>query len=98
MIVKLNVNINCPKLGWIKLLDTKYRVYVDEELITERNWSWDYYTYIDENIWVDLDETNMHKIRVCSGGEYSIPYTVSDLRIDNKPKSGVEGPEIAFYL
>ena len=33
----------------------KYRIYVNDDLIVERDWIWDNNIYIEEDIWVDCE-------------------------------------------
>ena len=43
---------------WIEESTTvlpKYRIYVDDDLIVERSWMWHSGTFLQENIWVNLD-------------------------------------------
>lgn len=48
-----------------------YRLYVDNDLLTERSWIWPAYeVYVKENIEVDVD-TGPHQVRIESCGAES---------------------------
>ena len=38
--------------------DPRYRIYINDNLITERNWIWDNSILLVENIWIQSDETH----------------------------------------
>jgi len=58
-----------------------YRVYVDNDLLTERNWLWPTWEiYIEENIEVDLESGN-HKVYIESCGADS-SFTCKNLRVN----------------
>lgn len=58
-----------------------YRVYVDQDLITERTWIWNRHeTYIQEHLEADL-EPGTHTIRVESVGEFA-GFQVVNLTVD----------------
>ena len=66
--IELLVDIHCARPEWAtqsggnfdKLIYKNeyqhpgYRIYIDENLITERNWYWNDSTLIREHLWVDL--------------------------------------------
>jgi hypothetical protein len=44
--------------------DSRYRLYVDDDLITERNWIWDNSTFLQENLWVNIDPLVTHTLKL----------------------------------
>jgi len=71
MIVKLSVEVHCqkllddgPHLKYKNQKPSRYRIYIDDDLMTERNWIWDQNTFICENLLVDLPTNSSHNIRV----------------------------------
>ena len=42
----------------------RYRVYVDNDLITERNWIWDNNVFLKESIWVEINDDAEHTIKI----------------------------------
>lgn len=76
--VNLSIEIHCNFPSWIKsgyifknpigdypvFRQPIYRLYVDNDLITERTWVWEDGIYINEDLWVDLDESTIHKLTV----------------------------------
>jgi hypothetical protein len=56
MLINVKIDIHCNRPIWAMTgYDVKYRVYVDNTLITERTWVWNNTTYIQENIWVNTN-------------------------------------------
>jgi len=62
--VNLKVQVYCVKPSWVNFEKNRYRLYVDEDMLTERSWIWDIKTYIDENIWVELQADTEHIIKL----------------------------------
>ena len=56
--VNLLIDVHCWRPNWSitypfsKFTEGKYRVYVDNDLITERSWVWDNNILLKENIWI----------------------------------------------
>lgn len=40
------------------LTDNRYRIFVNDDLIVERNWIWDNNTFLKENLWVTAGYIN----------------------------------------
>jgi hypothetical protein len=82
MITVLSVDVYCTRGEG----NPSYRIFVDNEMLTERSWSWPAYeVFIRENIEVDL-EPGPHRveIRECSGDPVFI---LRDIMIDGNPNS-----------
>ena len=47
-----------------KFTDSKYRIYVNDDLITERSWLWNNDTKLLENIWLNLVNNKEYKLRI----------------------------------
>jgi len=62
--VNLKVQVYCLKPKWVNFEKNKYRLYVNEDMLTERSWIWDIKTFIDENIWVELEANKLHRIKI----------------------------------
>jgi hypothetical protein len=60
----ITVEIHALQPTWISVESPKYRLYVNDDLITERTWLWDTYTYIEEKIIVEVPKGINHTIRV----------------------------------
>jgi hypothetical protein len=65
----ITVEVHCNIPNWALLSenamfkDNKYRLFVNEDLITERSWCWDHTnTYILENVQVQLNKNCLHTI------------------------------------
>ena len=62
--VNLTVEIHCLKPSWVNYENNRYRLYVNDDLITERTWIWGSDTCIDENFYVDLIPGNFNSMRL----------------------------------
>jgi len=77
MNIVLSVDVYCRKFRDGK---TIYRVYVDNDLLTERNWIWPVNVYVRENIEVDV-EPGIHRIRVVEPNTGSPDIYVKNLMV-----------------
>lgn len=59
----INIEVQCLKPSWVNYEKNRYRLYVDHDLLTERDWIWDLNTVIHEDFWVNL-EPGTHTIRL----------------------------------
>lgn len=66
--ILITVDVHCYRAEWAKnnpnteYNDIRYRLYVDEDLLTERNWSWDERNFIRERIVVDVESRPYHRL------------------------------------
>jgi hypothetical protein len=64
------VEVHCVQPAWAehhwdeKYRDSRYRLYVDNDLITERTWIWNNSTFLQENLWVDIDRSIAHILKI----------------------------------
>jgi hypothetical protein len=64
------VEVHCVRPTWAELhwdekyRDSKYRLYVDRDLITERTWIWNNSTFLQENLWVNIDRNFTHTLKL----------------------------------
>jgi hypothetical protein len=89
--VNLTFEIHCQRPLWAtknpfdKFTDNRYRVYVDDDLITERSWLWDNNTFLKENIWINTSIETQHILKiepVVRINEQAV-FTVNDFKIVN---------------
>jgi hypothetical protein len=61
--LNLTVEVNCHRPAWSinKNYPTAYRIYNNNDLLTERTWMWNNNTVIRENIWLYTD-TNVSNV------------------------------------
>jgi hypothetical protein len=85
-IVKINVEVHCLKPGWVSFENNRYRLYINNDLLTERNWIWDLNTKIDENIFVDLPKNSDNIIKLEPIVEHNsvAKFALYNLRIDDE--------------
>lgn len=60
----IKVQVHCLRPSWVNFEKNRYRLYVNEDMLTERSWLWDINTFIDENIWVELESNMEHIIKL----------------------------------
>jgi len=62
--VSLRVQVHCLQPNWIEHENSRYRLYVNDDLITERTWIWPMNTYIEEEVLVEVPEGLSHTVRL----------------------------------
>ena len=69
--VNLEVEIYCHVAKWTEAENLKsiipdpiYRVYVDDDLLTERTWIWNNTVFIKENVWARLNVNRTHCFKI----------------------------------
>ena len=62
--VNLTVEVHCLIPSWVNYENNKYRIYVNDDLLTERTWIWELNTLINENIWVIISATSTNTVRL----------------------------------
>lgn len=68
--VNLIFEVHCQRPPWgiknpvSKFLDSRYRVYVNDDLITERSWIWDNNIFLKESVWITSIEGNEHTLKI----------------------------------
>ena len=83
----LDVEVHCLQPRWVTDERSKYRLYLDGELLTERDWIWSQETYIQENIVVELSKDTSHTISVSvvkSNPSYLTQLALQNLHINGQ--------------
>lgn len=62
--VSLRVQVHCLQPNWVEHENSRYRLYVNDDLITERTWIWPVNNYIEEEILVEVAEHESHIVRL----------------------------------
>ena len=101
--VNLKVQVHCLRPSWVDFENNKYRLYVDNDMITERSWIWNTKILLDENIWVKLDLDTEHSIKivpVLDPINSFVKFTLKNLRINNNLyyNENEEQLELSFRL
>lgn len=60
----IDVEVHCLQPRWVADEHSKYRLYFNDELLTERDWIWSQDIYINENMIVDVVPGLMHTIKI----------------------------------
>lgn len=69
-IINLTFEVHCFRPPWVISKHTKlhknssYRLFINNDLITERTWRWDNSTILKENLWLDLNPADSHVLKL----------------------------------
>jgi len=99
----ITVQVHALQPNWIEHEKPKYRLYVDDDLITERTWIWDMQTYIEEDLRVEVSPGVNHTIRldlIKDNPMHLAQFGLQNLRINGwpKPDHGGHRSELSFIL
>jgi hypothetical protein len=64
METSITVQVHALQPRWIDLEQPRYRIYVNDDLITERTWIWDLQIYVEESMCVDILPGVSHTVRL----------------------------------
>ena len=97
------VQVHALQPNWIEHEQPKYRLYVNDDLITERTWIWDQQTYIEEDLRVCVESGINHIIRletIKADPMHLAQFGLQNLRINTwpKPDHGGHRSELSFIL
>jgi hypothetical protein len=100
---EITVQVHALQPRWIEHEQPKYRLYVNEDLITERTWIWDSDTYIEESIVIEVPSGVNHNIRldlIKSKPMDLSQFGLQNLKINGwpKPDHGGHRSELSFIL
>ena len=82
----ITVEVHALQPRWIDIENPKYRLYVNDDLFTERSWIWNQKIFVRENLSVHLETGINHTIRVeiiKSNPMHLAQFGLQNLRIDN---------------
>jgi hypothetical protein len=60
----ITVEVHALQPRWIDLEKARYRLYVNDDLFTERSWIWNQQTFIKEHISAYLEDGINHTVRL----------------------------------
>lgn len=78
-------------------LPAVYRIYANNDLITERTWGWDAATTIDESFALEL-EPGQHTITLEATDSNSTNFYISNPRINQEPCGSINGLTLTFTV
>lgn len=93
--INLAVEIHCQLSIWAKFyienpkysgyVDPIYRIYLNQDLITERTWIWDNNIFLDENIWFYGEHNTNYILRLESllFADNQAAFRLNNLRVLN---------------
>jgi hypothetical protein len=101
--VSLQVQIHCLQPNWVGQENSRYRLYVNDDLITERTWIWSINTFIEEELLVDVTEHESHIVRLET--ILDDPRSLTQFGLQNfyvngwpKPHYGGDRTQLSFML
>ena len=86
--VNLTVDVHCIRscLDILNRADqTLYRLYINNDLLTERTWIWRNSICIKENIWVYTKTTNLLTIQPIIVSREQVMFTLNNFIVVNQP-------------
>jgi hypothetical protein len=96
--INLTFEIHCQRPPWViknplgNFTDSRYRVYVNDDLITERSWLWDNNIFLKENIWINTSIETQHTLKIepiVRIPEQAV-FTINDFKIANVPATSTK--------
>jgi len=66
----LKFEVHCQRPPWARLnvdrkyVDSKYRIYVNNNLIVERSWVWDNNIFLEEDCWISADQDQEYMLEL----------------------------------
>jgi hypothetical protein len=81
--VNLTVDVHCTR-SCRSILNKEhalYRLYINNDLLTERTWIWKNNIYIKENMWVHTKTTNLLTIQPITNLPTQTIFTLSNLQV-----------------
>ena len=99
----ITVQVHPLQPNWIEHEKPRYRLYINDDLITERTWIWDMQTYIEEDLRVEVDKGINHTIRlelIKDDPMHLSQFGLQNLRINSWPipDHGGHRSELSFIL
>ena len=101
--IRITVQVHALQPRWIDVEKPKYRIYVNDDLFTERTWVWNQQTYIDETLWAELESGISHTVRlelIKSTHLDLAQFVLQNLTVNNEPRFDHDGnrSELSFIL
>jgi hypothetical protein len=80
--INLTVEVHCID----PVEQNNYRLYINDDLLTERTWIWDSKTLINENIWIVMpnNNNNIARIEIISQSNSIAQFSLRNLQIVNQ--------------
>jgi hypothetical protein len=98
--VTVQVHVITPDPQWIISEKNRYRIYVNNDLLTERDWLWASNIYIEENIWVDIDSNDINYITLepIYKNKSTAKFALRNIKVNGEPKaiSDEESTKLSF--
>jgi hypothetical protein len=99
----LTFEVHCLQPRWIEHEKARYRIYVNDDLITERTWIWDMDTVIEESMQVKVTPNLTHNIRLehvkFNRGDLA-QFGLRNFHVNSwpKPDHGGHGDSLSFMI
>lgn len=100
--VNIVVQIHCLQPSWIEFEKPKYRLYINDDLITERTWIWNFNTFIEEDLWASVPENvnNLVRIETIKERSHLAQFGLQNFKVGGwpKPDHGGHRDTLSFIL
>ena len=87
--VNLKFEVHCQRPTWArfnvnrKYVDSKYRIYVNNDLIVERSWIWDNNIFLKEDVWAIADQEYMLELEPVVYISEQAVFTLDNFQVAN---------------
>ena len=61
---QISLEVHCLGPSWVQTERNRYRLYVNNEMLVERDWIWPTHQYLNENIWADITPEILNTIKL----------------------------------
>jgi hypothetical protein len=100
MNTNITIQVHVLKPSWVTHEKNRYRLFLDNDLLTERDWIWNINTYIEENIWVKLESGKPYtlKLEPLLQPNSVAKFVLNSLKINgcSEPNQRKESTELSF--
>jgi hypothetical protein len=103
METRIQIQVQCIKPSWVNYQDNRYRLYVNNDLLVERTWSWPITQFVEEDILADLEPDTNNTLRleaIPNPPDSNVQFGLRILKINGWPRPdwGGENTELNFHL
>jgi len=63
---QISLEVHCLGPSWVQTERNRYRLYINNEMLVERDWIWPTHQYINENIWANITPGILNTIKLKS--------------------------------
>jgi len=102
MEINLSVEVHCLGPGWVNFEDAKYRLYVNNDLLTERTWRWGVNAFVIEHLIVNVPQEISNEVYIIPVLEpkSTAQFILKNLKVNDDPLEDLGGyrTQVSFTL